>query len=64
MEVFTSIPVAIELAVEIFEMVRADRDRKGGLKEVENKIKIVKTVLDMIDPSTVASQGDILHHIV
>jgi len=56
--------VAINIAVEIYGMVRADREKKGALKEVENKIMIVKTVLDMIDPPTVDGQVDIIRHIV
>jgi len=64
MEVISSIPVAIEIAVSICEMVGADREKKGSLREVENKIAIVKTVLDMIDPSTAIAQVDTLKLIV
>jgi len=61
-----SVQAAIHLADEIYELIQADRDKKGTLKEVETKISIVITVLQRIKPDVVIlpQEGQILKQII
>ena len=48
---------AIEVGREIISMIEADRDKKGILQEIGNKIQNVNNVLELIEKNRLPTKG-------